>query len=107
MTLATQTLEYIITDSANPTAITPGPSCKNPSYDGGHLLNSLFTSINFSTIAINITRAMVLQHINEQASQDNWHFHKHGEKRFLKLLPSKFLSGQYFPLLSNRLFAFY
>jgi hypothetical protein len=29
VTLATQTLEYIITDSANPTAITPGPSCKN------------------------------------------------------------------------------
>ena len=31
---------------------------------------------------------MVLQHINEQASQGNWHFHKHGEKHFLKLLPS-------------------
>jgi hypothetical protein len=35
--------------------------------------------------------------VNEQASLDNLHFQIQHEKHFLRLLPWKFLSNQYFP----------
>ena len=50
--VATPTLGYIITDSANPTAITPRPTCKNLSHDGDRLLNFLSTSISVMRVTV-------------------------------------------------------
>jgi hypothetical protein len=47
--VAIPTLGYTITESDNPTAITPSPICKNLSHDGGERLNALFTSMYLSS----------------------------------------------------------
>ena len=44
-TVATPTLGFTITESANPMGITPSPTCKSLSHDGACRCNSFLTSI--------------------------------------------------------------